>query len=153
MLLSKDEKTMDNLRRRACDLRNNATDAERALWRALRGKQLQGFRFRRQMPIGGFIADFVCPQARLIVEVDGGQHAGQREYDAVRALKLEALGYRVLRYWNDDVLLRLESVADDIYRHLVPCRSNNKSTPPRPSPSLREREGGNSNSGAEGNEA
>jgi very-short-patch-repair endonuclease len=138
-------KFMDNLRHRARDLRNNATDAERALWRALRGKQLQGFRFRRQVPIGGFIADFVYPQVKLIIELDGGQHAERSEYDAARTSRLESPGYRVLRYWNNDVLLRSESVVDDICRHLISCRSNSKSTPPQPSPSLREREGAISN--------
>jgi very-short-patch-repair endonuclease len=132
---------MDTLRYRARDLRNNATDAERALWRALKGRQLQGFRFRRQVPIGKYIADFVCPQARLVVELDGGQHVEQMQYDSARTVVLAALGYRVLRYWNDDVLLRIDSVVDDIYRHLM-ARSaelksdcNNKSTSPQPSPS------------------
>jgi very-short-patch-repair endonuclease len=96
----KDGKFMDKLRHRARDLRNNTTDAERALWRVLRGRQLQGFRFRRQVPIGGFIADFVCPQAKLIIELDGGQHAERSEYDAARTSRLEAMGYRVLRYWT-----------------------------------------------------
>ncbi len=100
-------------------VRNHPTDAERGLWRALRGRQIDGFRFRRQVPIAGYIADFACPQAKLIVELDGGQHAAQERYDAARTLRLEAAGYRVLRYWNDDVLLRLEVVVEDIYRHLI----------------------------------
>src|SRR5262245_51464417 len=98
---------MDVLKNRARELRNNATDAERALWRALRGKQLEGFRFRRQVPIAGYIADFLCPQARVIIEVDGGQHAEQQSYDEARTAKFAAQGYRVLRYWNADVLSRL----------------------------------------------
>jgi len=123
---------MDKLRHRARDLRNNTTDAERALWRVLRGRQLQGFRFRRQVPIGGFIADFVCPQAKLIIELDGGQHAERSEYDAARTSRLEAMGYRVLRYWDNDVLLRLESVVDDIFRRLISFqgKDKSKSTPP-----------------------
>lgn len=110
---------MDQLRYRARELRNNATDAERALWRALRGRQLDGFRFRRQVPIGGYIADFACQQAKLIVELDGGQHAEQTQYDALRTAALQLLGYRVLRYWNDDALLRSRDVVADIYRHLM----------------------------------
>jgi very-short-patch-repair endonuclease len=136
---------MDVIRYRARDLRNNPTDAERALWRALRGRQIDGFRFRRQVPIAGYIADFACPQLKLIVELDGGQHAAQGEYDAARTLRLEAAGYRVLRYWNDDVLLRLEVVVEDIYRRLIEGSSKSKGTPPQPSPSLREREGAKSN--------
>lgn len=127
---------MDRLRKRARALRNDTTDAERALWQVLRGRQLQGFRFRRQVPVAGFVADFLCPQARLIVEVDGGQHQAQEAHDAARTAVLVGLGYRVLRYWNDDVLLRTESVLDDIYRELT-----KGFTPPQPSPSRCEREG------------
>ena len=110
---------MDQLRHRARELRNNTTDAERVLWRALRGRQLDGFRFRRQVPIGSYIADFVCPQAKLVVELDGGQHAEQTQYDAMRTAALQSLGYRVLRYWNDDALLRSSDVVAGIYRHLM----------------------------------
>jgi very-short-patch-repair endonuclease len=127
---------MDELRRRARALRNNATEAERHLWRGLRANQLDGHRFRRQMPIAGYIADFACPRLKLIVEVDGGQHADAIAYDMERTLSLQAHGFRVLRYWNDDVLLHTVDVLEDILRHV-------KSTPPQPSPSLREREGAN----------
>ena len=132
---------MDVLRTRARELRNSATDAEKALWRGLRGKQLEGFRFRRQVPIAGYIADFLCPQARLIVELDGGQHAEHEGYDAARTRKLTSLGYRVLRYWNNDVLARTEAVLEDIHSHLLNSNNRSNSTPPQPSPSLREREG------------
>lgn len=127
---------MDRTRRLARTLRNNATDAEKHLWRFLRGRQVEGFRFRRQVPIAGYIADFACPQAMLIIELDGGQHAEHVEYDAERTGKLQQSGYRVLRYWNDDVLLRTDDVLADIHRGLT-----KSFTPPRPSPSLREREG------------
>jgi very-short-patch-repair endonuclease len=127
---------MDRLRRNARNLRNEATDAERELWKYLRGRRLEGFRFRRQVPIAGFIADFVCPQAKLIVELDGGQHQQQEEYDAERSRILVVLGYRVLRYWNNAVMQDLESVVADIHRELTKSY-----TPPQPSPSLREREG------------
>ncbi len=110
-------------------LRNGATDAERHLWYRLRRRQLDGLRFRRQVPIGGYIADFVCPELKLIIELDGSQHLAQKAYDDARAGKLMALGYRVLRYWNDDVLLRTDDVLEDILRHA------GKSTPPQPSPS------------------
>ena len=128
---------MKTLRRTARKLRNNATDAEQCLWRALRKRNLEGFRFRGQVPI----VDFLCPQAKLVVELDGGQHLEREQYDAGRTARLEGMGFRVLRYWNDDVLLRLEDVVADIHRHLT-----GGFTPPQPSPSLREREGANSNS-------
>ncbi|WP_460763005.1 endonuclease domain-containing protein [Lysobacter fragariae] len=147
----KELRDMDTLRSRARNLRNSPTDAERALWRVLRGKQLEGFRFRRQVPVGGYIADFLCPRLKLIVELDGGQHAEQVPYDQARTAALSVLGYRVLRYWNDDVLLQRDAVTDDIHRHLMAMNAasvfdgNGKSTPPQPSPSLREREGVQSN--------
>ncbi|GAB1406427.1 DUF559 domain-containing protein [Thermomonas brevis] len=128
---------MDRLRRHARELRNHMTDAERHLWRHLKSRQLAGLRFRRQMPILGFIADFACPASRLIVECDGGQHVARSADDALRSDALARGGYRVLRYWNDDVLLRTQDVLEDILRHA-------KSTPPQPSPSLREREGAGS---------
>ncbi len=99
---------------RARQLRSTMTDAERTLWRALRRKQLDGHRFRRQHPIGRYIVDFFCPEAKLIVELDGGQHAEQADYDADRTEWLEARGYRVVRYWNPDVLGNLEGVLEDL---------------------------------------
>jgi very-short-patch-repair endonuclease len=88
------------------------------------------------MPIAGYIADFACPQAKLIIELDGGQHQEQMQYDAARSRALAASGYRVLRYWNNAVMLEMESVVADIHRELT-----ERLTPPQPSPSLREREG------------
>jgi very-short-patch-repair endonuclease len=122
------------MRLRARELRNGATDAERHLWRYLKLRQLAGLRIRRQVPIGPYVADFLCPQARLIVELDGGQHTERLDADEVRTRVLADFGYCMLRYWNDDVLLRTQDVLDDILRHV-------NSTPPQPSPSLREREG------------
>jgi very-short-patch-repair endonuclease len=122
------------MRLRARELRNGATDAERHLWRYPKLRKLAGLRFRRQVPIGPYVADFLCPQAKLIVELDGGQHIERIDADEARTRVLANLGYRVLRYWNDDALLRTEDVLDDILRHA-------NSTPPQPSPSLREREG------------
>jgi very-short-patch-repair endonuclease len=86
------------------------TDAERLLWRYLRNRQLGGYKFCRQRPIGSYIVDFVCLEKKLVVEVDGGQHAGQLELDAKRSGYLEDKGYRVLRFWNNEVLTEKESV-------------------------------------------
>ncbi len=138
---------MDQLRLRARVLRNHSTDAERHLWQRLRLAQIGGFKFRRQVPIAGYVADFVCAKVKLIVELDGGQHVEQSDYDGLRTRTLEAMGYRVVRYWNDDVLLQTQDVLDDLLRVLQRCVENKakaKSTPPQPSPSLREREGANS---------
>ncbi|HUC60901.1 MAG TPA: endonuclease domain-containing protein [Alphaproteobacteria bacterium] len=85
-------------------LRKTPTDAEIRLWSRLRRNQLDGFRFRRQQPIGAYVVDFFCPEARLIIEVDGGQHAIDEVRDAKRTQWLEGRGYRVLRFWNNDVL-------------------------------------------------
>ncbi len=90
-------------------LRRTMTDAEAVLWRRLRNGQLRGFKFRRQFPVGAYIADFACWDARLVVEVDGGQHADSGS-DLVRRKEIELLGFRVLRFWNNDVLNNLEGV-------------------------------------------
>jgi very-short-patch-repair endonuclease len=95
---------------RARELRKGSTDAERRLWSHLRLKQLDSFRFRRQQPIGVYIVDFFCPEASLIIEIDGGQHDANAARDAVRTRWLEAEGYRVIRFWNNDVLANTEGV-------------------------------------------
>jgi len=95
---------------RARDLRNNMTDAERAIWRLLRQRQIDGHRFRRQVTIGPYIADFVCLEAKLVIEIDGGQHAEQQSYDATRDALFRDQGFRVLRFWNNDVLKNPEGV-------------------------------------------
>ena len=105
---------------RARALRAAMTDAEQALWRALRQKQLDGTRFRRQQPLGPYVADFYCAAAKLIVEVDGGQHADGA--DAARDAWLAARGYRVLRFWNPDVRDNLEGVLETIRTALTPPR-------------------------------
>ena len=99
---------------RARELRRNATDAERILWSRVRDRQLDGRKFRRQYPIGPYVADFACPQERLVVELDGGAHASQSDYDAERTRFLEADGYRVLRFWNTDVLMNLAGALEAI---------------------------------------
>ena len=93
----------------ATDLRNRATDAERALWKSLRGDSLNGLRFRRQFPLGVYIVDFVCFEVRLIVEVDGGQHA-ESKHDETRDIWLKSQGFQVLRFWNNEVLQNMEGV-------------------------------------------
>ncbi|MEW9624236.1 endonuclease domain-containing protein [Rhodanobacter geophilus] len=103
---------------RARQLRNAATDAERHLWRHLRGEQLAGLKFRRQYPLAGYIVDFACIPARLVLELDGGQHLDAVGYDAERTRAIEASGYRVLRFWNDDVLLRTDAVLEEVWRYL-----------------------------------
>ena len=99
------------LKARARELRRNLTDAERALWRLLRDRRLRGAKFRRQVPVGPFIVDFAAFEHRLVVEVDGGQHAGSPR-DARRDAWLGANGFRVLRFWNNDVLANPEGVME-----------------------------------------
>ena len=114
---------MRRIHENARALRADATDAERKLWRFLRGRQLSGFKFRRQLPIAGYIADFACIEAGVVIELDGGQHLDHHDYDQERARKLAINGYRVLRFWNDDVLLRTQAVLDEIHRQLEPLPS------------------------------
>ena len=96
------------------------TDAELALWRILRSRQLQGFKFRRQHPIGPFVADFVCLERKLVVELDGGHHAQQVEADAERTQYLQGAGFRVIRFWNNDVLTEMDGVAERVLATLTP---------------------------------
>ena len=99
-------------------LRKNPTDAEQKLWSRLRRKQLHGYRFRRQRSIGPYIVDFVCLEVSLIIEVDGGQHAEQVAKDEARARFLEKEGYRVIRFWNNDVLANTDGVLEAILHDL-----------------------------------
>ncbi|MGB3041694.1 MAG: DUF559 domain-containing protein [Xanthobacteraceae bacterium] len=103
------EKTTTRARR----LRRNATDAELALWNRLRSRAVNGLKFVRQEPIGPYTVDFVCRERRLVVEVDGGQHAGSAS-DVVRDAWLIARSYRVLRFWNNDVLSNIAGVLETI---------------------------------------
>jgi very-short-patch-repair endonuclease len=102
---------------RARQLRRDATDAEQRLWSALRDRRRRGYRFRRQHPIGNYIADFACTRHRLMVEADGGQHA-ENEDDRRRTASLESEGWRVLRFWNNDILGNTEGVIEAILREL-----------------------------------
>jgi len=96
-------------RHKAVNLRKDLTPAERKLWAHLRNDQL-GFNFRRQHAIGKYIADFCSPKAKLVIELDGSQHLEQEEYDAERTRELEKQGYRVIRFWNNQVLNDIERV-------------------------------------------
>lgn len=120
-------KTTERSRR----LRRDATHPEQVLWYALRGRQVAGHKFRRQHPIGGFIVDFCCVEASLVVEVDGRSHEGRQQEDAARQASIESLGYRVIRVGNDDVLENLEGVVEMIARSLGEGDGS-----PSPSPSL-----------------
>ncbi len=119
---------------KARNLRVASTDVERLLWTHLRGRRLGNFKFRRQLPIGGYIVDFVCVETRLVVELDGGQHSEHSAYDSHRTAILEKSGFRVLRIWNDEVLKNLEGVLVEILRQ--------SETPPSPQPSPASGRGG-----------
>ena len=110
-------------------LRRHQTDAERILWFRLRGRRLVGWKFKRQVPIDRFIADFVCADAKLIIELDGGQHADRMPQDE-RTRTLEAMGYLVLRFWNNDVMRNLEGVLETILSTL----NQQSPEPPHPTP-------------------
>jgi len=101
----------------AARLRRERTDAEERFWQAVRNRQLDGFKFRFQATVGGYVADFLCVEAMLIVELDGGQHC--EEKDARRTAFLEARGYRVIRFWNNDVLENLEGVMQVVHGTLL----------------------------------
>src|SRR4051812_38586617 len=116
-MLGQTDKTIKS-RRVPQHLRRGMTDAERKLWGALRGEQFVDFKFRRQHPFGIYVADFICLSAKLVVEVDGGQHANTIEEDAKRTRSFERAGFRVLRFWNNEVLLEIEAVLMRIWDEL-----------------------------------
>jgi very-short-patch-repair endonuclease len=107
-------------------LRNAMTDAELRLWQCLRRRQMDGFKFRRQHPFDDYILDFVCVEAMLVIEVDGGQHGDHAARDMMRTAVLEKAGFTVLRFWNNDVLNDIEAVKESIWQGLH--------TPSHPSP-------------------
>lgn len=124
----------------ARQLRHALTDTERRLWRELRAHRFQGFKFRRQQPLGDYIVDFICFEQKLIIELDGGQHADAQDYDRQRDVWLSGQGFLILRFWNNEVLENLEGVLERI---LIACcrtpsplaplprgeRGNNNGTP------------------------
>jgi very-short-patch-repair endonuclease len=102
-------------RKYARDMRTDSTKAENLLWQALRNRQLEGLKFKRQVPLGGYILDFVCLETRLIVEVDGGQHS-EAARDLERDAYFESQGFRTLRFWNDEVERNMDGVCRTILR-------------------------------------
>ena len=119
---------------KARNLRVASTDVERVLWTHLRGRRLGNFKFRRQQPICGYIVDFACVETRLVIELDGGQHSEQVTQDAHRTAMLAKNGFRVMRFWNDEVLKNLEGVLEQILRQ--------SEAPPSPQPSPASGRGG-----------
>ena len=119
--------------KRARELRMNANSAEKRMWSILRAHRMAGFKFRRQHALGTYIADFVCLPARLVIEVDGDTHGDDQSeaLDAKRTADIEAMGYRVIRFWNHDVLTATDEVEAAIYLALGPH--------PNPLPLARER--------------
>lgn len=109
-----------NLKSLARELRKNMTDAERHLWTRIRRKQLKNYQFYRQKNIGDYIVDFYCPGAKLIVELDGGQHLANENIkkDKIRDNYLDGLGFRVLRFSDKDVFKNIEGVLQKIFDHL-----------------------------------
>ena len=112
-------------------LRRNDTEAEKRLWSALRSRQFLGLKFRRQSPVGEFIADFLCEGMRIIVQADGGQHA-DNPADTDRTVRLQAAGYHVIRYWNNDIMSNLEGVLEDLRGRVSAIAGQNPSPNPLP---------------------
>jgi adenine-specific DNA-methyltransferase len=120
---------------RPVKLRASMTDAEKKLWRHLRAEQLDGHHFRKQVPIGPYITDFACLKAHLVIELDGGQHDEGAAKDARRTRWLNAEGYRVIRFWNNDVLQNTEGVLELIKQALAEAPRPNQPHPhPNPPP-------------------
>jgi very-short-patch-repair endonuclease len=104
--------------RLARELRKKVTDAEKFLWSKIRKRQILGHKFRRQHPIGRYIVDFVCLEKKLVIELDGSQHLDKKDYDQDRSAWLVQNGYRVLRFWNNDVFKETEGILEVIRRML-----------------------------------
>ncbi|MFV0678837.1 endonuclease domain-containing protein [Ottowia sp.] len=116
----------ERVRVRASELRTNATEAESLLWHHLRDRRLGGFKFRRQRPIGPYFADFACIEAQLVIELDGGQYVEQAAADAQRTRFIEQQDFRVLRFWNHEVLTETEAVLERIVQA---CQNSPTLTP------------------------
>lgn len=108
-------------------LRKTMTDTEKQLWNVLRNRQVEGCKFRRQHPFEGYILDFVCLEKKLVIEIDGGQHAEQVDYDDCRTQQLITAGFSVLRFWNNEVLCQLDGVKEKIWLELQ--KGSNPSSP------------------------
>jgi len=121
---------------RARDLRNEPTLHEQMLWQQLKGGRLYGLKFSREMPIAGYFGDFVCRAERLVIELDGSQHAEAEAYDVERTRAIEAAGYRVIRFWNNDLTSNMDGVLE-----IIAAAAGLTGREPTPGPS-RKREGG-----------
>jgi adenine-specific DNA-methyltransferase len=113
------------IKAKARELRRNPTEAEQKLWSHIRMRQIGGHKFRRQRPLGSYIVDFVCLEKRVVIEVDGGQHSEQIAYDMERGVWLEAQGFRVLRFWDNEVLRSI-----DVVKEVIAEALNSESNPP-----------------------
>ncbi|MDO4697345.1 MAG: DUF559 domain-containing protein [Pasteurellaceae bacterium] len=109
------EKETAKLRQYAKELKSEMTEAEKLLWSKIRRKQLNGVKFCRQKIIGNYIVDFLSFERMLIIEIDGGQHACQISYDNARTLYLEQQGFRVIRFWNSDILFQIDNVMEQLW--------------------------------------
>jgi very-short-patch-repair endonuclease len=116
--MSRPRRTTPKVFANSRELRHHQTEAESKLWRFLRAHQTNDIHFRRQHAIGNYIVDFCSPGRKLVIEVDGGQHLEQEEYDRQRTEFLQSKGYRVLRFWNDDVMKDIEGVMQVILEAL-----------------------------------
>ena len=125
---------------RAIRLRAEMTDAEKKLWRHLRARQLDSRQFRKQVEIDDYVVDFCCLKARLVIEVDGGQHDARSAQDEARTRYLNGLGYRVIRFWNNEVLQNIDGVLQEIVRALELPRLRDVSHPHPNPPPIRGRE-------------
>jgi very-short-patch-repair endonuclease len=115
-------------------LRRNLTDAEQRLWYHLRAHRFMGRKFKRQKPIGHYVVDFVCLEEKLIIELDGGQHAENHEYDQERDSWLRSQGYTVLRFWNNELMNETESVMERIWLAFSNEVGSSETLSPGPSP-------------------
>ncbi len=125
----------EDLKRYAREMRTSATDAEALMWSLVRDRRLRGLKFRRQHAVGRYILDFYCDELRLAIELDGGQHQEQVNYDAERTERLEKQGIRFVRFWNNDVMTQTEVVMTDLFNKIQALQRPS----PQPSPALRER--------------
>ena len=117
------------MKERAQDLRRNMTDAGNCMWYYLRNRRLGGYKFVREHVIGNYIADFVCREKKLVIEIDGGQHMDAVAYDSLRTKALESHGYRVLRIWNHEVFKNIQAVMDSILNLLETVPHQTPSSP------------------------
>lgn len=124
-------KSLNKIRNFAKTLRKNQTEVERLLWSKIRNRQIEGMKFRRQVPLNGYIVDFICYEKKIIIELDGGHHNNvhRKEYDKLRTRVLKSKGYKVLRFWNSEILSNMDGTLNFIRSEVV-----NEKTSSRPSP-------------------